>query len=112
MELHDVKASQLVKDLSLSHGAISQWKKGLQKPSSDAIIKIAKYFGVSTDYLLTGEEAPDPNAPDGPRVVIPLSVKGAQLGFHKGGEDFTQDEIEQIDDFVKLLVARRKKRGE
>jgi len=31
-------------------------EKGRQKPSTDAIIKLAKYFGVSTDYLLTGEE--------------------------------------------------------
>lgn len=56
MEKRGVKAVQLTKDLALSHGTVSQWKKGLQKPSTEAIVKIANYFGVTTDYLLTGKQ--------------------------------------------------------
>ena len=41
--------------LGLSSNALSEWKKGKAKPSSDAIIKIAEYFNVSADYLLTGK---------------------------------------------------------
>lgn len=42
----------LEKEMGLSQGQIKHWRNGRNKISMDAIIKIAKYFGVSTDYLL------------------------------------------------------------
>lgn len=48
-------AAHVLTQLGLSSNALSEWKKGKAKPSSDAIIKIAEYFNVSADYLLTGK---------------------------------------------------------
>ena len=61
MEKHEINATELSKVTGVGTSTISAWKKGLQKPSVDAIIKIAKYFGVSADYLLTGEDTETPN---------------------------------------------------
>ena len=36
--------------------SVSDWKKG-SKPSCDVVVKLAKYFGVSTDYILLGEKS-------------------------------------------------------
>lgn len=55
MKTNNVTASQLTKDGVLSNGLITQWKKGLQEPSSKSLKAIADYFGVSTDYLLGNE---------------------------------------------------------
>lgn len=44
------------KECGLSQGIHSKWKNGVI-PKIDAVIAIAKYFNVSTDYLLLGEEA-------------------------------------------------------
>ncbi|MCL2416148.1 MAG: helix-turn-helix transcriptional regulator [Defluviitaleaceae bacterium] len=52
----DIRAIQFANEAGLPKNAVSEWKNGKAKPSTDAIIKIAKYFGVSTDYLLTGKE--------------------------------------------------------
>ena len=60
MEADDIKAAQLTRDLSLSHGVVTQWKQGLQKPSTDAIVKLADYFSVSTDYLLGRSDTRSP----------------------------------------------------
>ena len=54
MEEKGVNATTLTKDAGLTNGLITQWKQGKQKPSTDAVVKIAAYFGVTTDYLLTG----------------------------------------------------------
>ena len=35
----------------LSNGSFSKWKKGDYAPSADAVLKLAQYFNVSTDYL-------------------------------------------------------------
>lgn len=34
----------------------AQWEKGLRKPTSDSLEKLAHYFDVSTDYLLGKSE--------------------------------------------------------
>lgn len=49
--------SSICKELSIGNGIIGKWRKGLQKPSTEAIVKIARYFHVSTDYLLLGNDS-------------------------------------------------------
>ena len=49
--------SAICKELSIGNGIIGKWRKGLQKPSTEAIVKIARYFHVSTDYLLLGDDS-------------------------------------------------------
>ena len=41
-------------DLGFSSAAISKWKKYM--PNADKLQKVADYFNVSTEYLLTGKE--------------------------------------------------------
>ncbi|MPN11830.1 hypothetical protein SDC9_159138 [bioreactor metagenome] len=35
---------------------LSEWKKGSYTPKQDKLQKIADYFGVTVDYLMTGKE--------------------------------------------------------
>lgn len=46
---------QLADNLAMKHANISRWESGLQDPTSTNIIKLARFFDVSTGYLL-GEE--------------------------------------------------------
>ena len=50
-----IKPSNLVESLGMSKGTMSNWKKGCT-PKADAVVRIAEYFGVTTDYLLIGKE--------------------------------------------------------
>ena len=52
MKEKGVKAIQFVTEAGLPKSAISEWKNNRYKPSLDATVKIADYFGVSVDYLL------------------------------------------------------------
>lgn len=47
-----ITAKELTTKLELSNSAITDWKKGKAKPSTEAIIKLAVYFNVTSDYLL------------------------------------------------------------
>jgi len=42
----------LNRECELNHSSMYDWKRGRTKPSAEAIIKIARYFGVTSDYLL------------------------------------------------------------
>lgn len=43
---------ELAAGLSVSKQCVSNWENNNIQPSVDMLIKIAKYFSVSTDYLL------------------------------------------------------------
>ena len=44
--------SELAKNVNISQPAINYWELGKRTPNANAIITLANYFGVSTDYLL------------------------------------------------------------
>lgn len=47
-----VSQRRLGEILGFSNQAVSTWECGLREPDCDSLIKIAKYFNVSVDYLL------------------------------------------------------------
>lgn len=47
---------QLAKALGVSQKAVSLWESGDRVPSATVIASLAKYFGVSADYLLGLDE--------------------------------------------------------
>ena len=61
MTLHKVTASKLTAILNLESTTVSVWKAGKAKPRTEHIIKLADFFNVSTDYLLTGKEPLPPD---------------------------------------------------
>lgn len=50
---------QLANYLGYSKGAVSQWYNGLTEPNVETLVRISKFFNVSLNYLLTGEEIND-----------------------------------------------------
>lgn len=52
-EERSMTVNELVKILDLSSGSPTAWKNGTV-PRNATLTKLAEYFGVSTDYLLTG----------------------------------------------------------
>lgn len=54
-EKNGIKPTVLIESLGMSKGTMSNWKKG-GNPSGEAVVRFAKHFGVSTDYLLLGKE--------------------------------------------------------
>ena len=43
---------QLAEALGVSKSMISMWETGINEPTASNIIKVAKYFDVTSDYLL------------------------------------------------------------
>ena len=51
---------ELAKRLQISKQTVSNWENDNIQPSEDMLIRIARLFGVTTDYLLTGEQEQEP----------------------------------------------------
>lgn len=54
-----IKNADVSRATGISNMTLSDWKNGKTTPKQDKLLKIADYFGVSLDYLMTGKE---PNA--------------------------------------------------
>ncbi len=56
LEERNLKAADVCKGTGLPSSLFSEWKRGKSTPKADKIKKIADFFGVSAEYLMTGEE--------------------------------------------------------
>lgn len=59
-----VKDADVVKETGITKSTFSDWKNGRSKPKQEKLQKIADYFGVTVDYLMTGKEEPKETAPE------------------------------------------------
>lgn len=51
-----ITQEELSKNIGVSTSMVGMYETNARKPSYEVLIKIAEYFGVSTDYLLNTEE--------------------------------------------------------
>ena len=47
---------ELANAVSVSKGIISLWEHGLREPTLSSLLRLAEYFSVSLDYLVTGKD--------------------------------------------------------
>lgn len=64
---------RVYKETGVPQSSLSEWKRGNSMPKIDKIQKLADYFGVTVDYLLTGGDAAQKNKPSEPSES--LSIK-------------------------------------
>lgn len=53
---HGVTAYRVSKETGVTTATLTSWKKGVYTPKQEKLQKIADYFGVSIEYLMTGKE--------------------------------------------------------
>ncbi len=53
---HGLKDADIVRETGITKSTFSDWKSGRSIPKDVKLKKIADFFGVSLDYLRTGEE--------------------------------------------------------
>lgn len=84
-ELADAKGITMVtlgRAVGASSGNMSDWKAGRSAPNVDKLIKIADYFGVTTDFLLGRDErypAPSPDGCELMRIYDKLDREGRSI---------------------------------
>lgn len=59
---YNVSQVELAQSLGVSKQCVSNWENDNVQPSVDMLVKLAKYFNVTTDYLLDLDDAEFVNA--------------------------------------------------
>ena len=56
LQKYNLTAYKVSKATGVTQTSLSNWKSGRNTPSAKTLQKIADYFGVTLEYLMTGEE--------------------------------------------------------
>ena len=111
LDRYGITATQLIRETNLNNSSITEWKKGRAKPSAEAIVRIANYFGVSTDYLLTGKEFEESESSETTSLTIPQELQSLCMAIKSGDINYTQNELDEIGDFLEFLKLKRDSRN-
>lgn len=93
-----ISITTLEQELGYSNGSLSKAK---DIPSS-RIIEIADFFGVSTDYLLTGKE-PNSYSPELANLIIKIQKDKALVEALIKYFNFTDEQKKHVIDTINLL---------
>jgi len=93
LKKHRVTAYKVSRATGITTATLSNWKNGKSKPKQEKMQKIADYFGVTLDYLYGRDEQKETDA----------------IVAHFGGDEYTEDELEEIRQFAEFVKNRKKK---
>ena len=121
----NISVNQLLKASNVNKDVVLRLTKGIM-PSADKIARIADYLQVSTDYLLGKTDNPAPNSSNTVPALSPDSLeqliidaknkKGIGTIQGKDGdvikqEQFTDEELAQIELTLSIIREKRKQRN-
>ena len=104
------KPSVVAAELGINKSNVSNWKNNGYTPRGEALQKIADYFGVTADYLLTGEEPEKAPTPAGEREISDEAIKFALFGGEGEITDAMYEEVKQFARMVRLREEAEKKK--
>lgn len=105
-----VTIKKMEQDIGISANSSFKWKA--RTPSAENLLKLSEYFGVSTDYILTGEKSgiskerlhADPE-------IVELVNKVAKIPeakvFLSAIKDMPKEDLETITSIVKKMTGNR-----
>ena len=103
-EKKGVSPKKATEDIGLSNSITTKWKKTGATPKGDTLQRIADYFGVTTDYLLTGEETKKAPTQEGERKVSDDDIKFALWGTR----EIDDDVLDRVRQFAKFVQENEK----
>ena len=102
------------KATGVGQDVFSRWKSGTTKPSVENLQVVAKYLGVSMEYLLTGETSRISDTSDGTIKNAPANAEGVKdeliAYYGKTKEYLTEDDIDDVMAIMKAKAERNREK--
>lgn len=93
-ERRSLSQATLAQKLNIATSTLGMWETDKRKPGPDALVSLADFFGVTTDYILGRSQQDDLN-----------------VAAHMD-DDLTQEQKQEILDYIEFKKAQYRKRTE
>lgn len=90
---------EFAEKIGYTRTAISAWEIGRNEPSNNDTIKLAEYFGVSTDYLLGKSDIRNPQQ---------INIDDADISFYNGIKGLNDTNKAILKGIIEGLAAKQK----
>ena len=118
LQKYGISAYKVAKEAGVTQTALSNWKNGRNTPSVPTLQKIAEYFGVTVDYLMTGKEETEKEPklkPKDEKDIKEILANTEQLlkqdGLMFDGDPASPEAIESILSALKLVFYLQNKKN-
>lgn len=119
LQKYGVSAYKVAKETGVTQSTLSDWKRGRSTPKSENMKKLADYFGVSIDYLMSGKEDPQEKEPQlkpkDERDIKNILANTEQLlkqdGLMFDGDPASPEAIESILSAMQIGMEMAKKKN-
>ena len=88
---------ELAEKLGVSQQTVSKYEKGTREPDNATLVKLSEIFNCSIDYLLGRTD-----------IKEPIET----IAAHHDGENWTEEELEDIERFKEFVRMKRQQKGE
>ncbi|ENK0839159.1 helix-turn-helix transcriptional regulator [Clostridium botulinum] len=121
----NITQEELGKNIGVTTSMVGMYETNARKPSYEVLIKIAEFFNVSTDFLLNTEEKLDMTLNSVKKIYNMVKEATDEYGIeevtekqenkiktlaaHFEGEEFTDEDVEDIENFIKFIISKKKK---
>lgn len=78
-ESQNLSQEKLADILNVAQQTVGKWERGITVPRQPMLIKIAKYFHVSTDYILGRTDNPDASPAPSTATAPPITPQDREL---------------------------------
>ena len=112
-----VSSYKVAKEAGVTQTALSNWKSGRSTPTAKTLQKIADYFGVTIDYLMTGDDSSEQKgltARDNRDIAKDLDnimeklTSGENGPASYNGEEISPEAAELFKDELEIALKRLK----
>lgn len=90
-EKYSLTQAELGEIAGVTDRAVSAWEKGVAEPRMGAVQKIADHFNIKKS-----------------EIVDDLDDQIHTIAAHHDGEDWTEEELNEIEEFKKFVLSKRK----
>lgn len=94
-----IKQDELAKVLSISPSAVGMYERDEREPNNEITLKLAEYFGVSTDYLLGKTDI---------RKAEAINIDDADIAFYNGVKGLNDTNKAILKGIIEGLTAKQK----
>lgn len=100
-EEKNMKQEDLAKILSISSSAVGMYERDEREPNDEITLKLAEYFGVSTDYLLGKSDIRNPEE------IKNISHANAGGLDTNGLDEEDLEELQRQIDYIKKMKGKK-----
>ena len=103
--------AELAKSIGVSSGNVGDWERGRAKPGADALVALMKFFGVSADYLLTGQKGSEEEKEEAQSSDSSISFTKQEFDMIMKFRQLDYGDQQDTIDIIDMKYDRKLKRG-